>query len=318
MIASRWPNACASAIGTGRAEVADVEADEQVGQRPVLRRLDGRAGGWRRRSRRSPRARAPGPSRCVKMSPMSWMQPELEEEARRCARRSPRCPARRGTRSARSRRAIWTGTARSTQRVSLSPSSRTSVLAAGTGRSVGNAHGFERFGPVGQHRADDLGDHVAGLAHDDRVARPHVLGPHLVLVVQRGQADGGAADEHRLEQGERRGLAGAADRHVDVEQLGGALLGRELVGDRPARRPAGEAELAALARGRRPSRPRRRSRSRGRGGAAASARSTRAPRRGSAARVISGFTGRPDDREELERLVVAGEARDRPTTSPSW
>ena len=85
-------------------------------------------------------------------------------------------------------------------------------------------------------------------------------------------ADGRAADEHRLEHGERRGLAGAADRHHDVEQRGGALLGRELVGDGPPRRLRREAELARAAPGRRPSRPRRRSRSRGRGGAPASAR----------------------------------------------
>ena len=98
---------------------------------------------------------------------------------------------------------------------------------------------------LGQHRPDDLGDDVAGLAHDHRVAGAHVLGPHLVLVVQRGQADGGAADEHRLQHGEGRGPAGAADRHHDVEQ-GGALLGRELVGDRPPRRLGREAQLVAV------------------------------------------------------------------------
>ena len=42
------------------------------------------------------------------------------------------------------------------------------------------------------------------------------LAAHLVLVVQGGHADGGAADEHRLEHGEGRGLAGAADRHLDA------------------------------------------------------------------------------------------------------
>ena len=102
--------------------------------------------------------------------------------------------------------------------------------------------------PVGQHRADDLGDHVAGPAHDHRVARPHVLGPHLVLVVQ-GRL---ARRWRRRRTPARAGRTGVArpvrpDRHEDVEQLGGPLLGRELVGDRPPRRPAGEAELAAPA-----------------------------------------------------------------------
>ena len=149
---------------------------------------------------------------------------------------------------------------------------RTSGSCADTGTSSGTSTASSRFGPLGQHRADDLGDHVAGLAHDDGVAGAHVLGLHLVLVVQRRQPDGRAADEHRLEHGERRGLPGAADRHHDVVQHRGALLGRELVGDRPARRLRRGARARRAARGRRPSRRRRRSRSRGRGGAPASAR----------------------------------------------
>ena len=58
---------------------------------------------------------------------------------------------------------------------------------------------------LGEHRTDDLGDDVAGLAHDDGVADAHVLARHLVLVVQRREPDGGTADEHRLELRERRG-----------------------------------------------------------------------------------------------------------------
>ncbi len=98
-------------------------------------------------------------------------------------------------------------------------------------------------GPFGQHRADHLGDDVAGPPHDHGVAGADVLDRDLVLVVQGGLADVGAADEDRFELGEGRGPAGAAHRHLDVEQLGGPLLGRELVGDGPARRPAGEAKL---------------------------------------------------------------------------
>ena len=63
-------------------------------------------------------------------------------------------------------------------------------------------------------------------------------------VVQGRHLDRRAADEDRLHHAERRDPAGAADVDPDVEQLGGHLLGRVLVGDRPARRPAGRPEPA--------------------------------------------------------------------------
>ena len=98
----------------------------------------------------------------------------------------------------------WPGQSRLVQKVSLSPGRRTRGCRS-SGRSVGNFHRPARDAGPGrtEHRPDHLGDHVAGLAHHDRVARAHVLGPHLVLVVQGGQRHGGAADEHRLQHGER-------------------------------------------------------------------------------------------------------------------
>ena len=51
-----------------------------------------------------------------------------------------------------------------------------------------------------------------------------------------------AADIDRLEVGDRRQRAGAADLDQDVVQPRARLLGRELVGDRPARRAADEAQ----------------------------------------------------------------------------
>ena len=62
-----------------------------------------------------------------------------------------------------------------------------------------------------------------------------------------GERNGRATDEHRLEHGEGRRLSRASDRHHDLLEQGGALLGRELVGDRPPRRVRGGAELVALA-----------------------------------------------------------------------
>ena len=55
------------------------------------------------------------------------------------------------------------------------------------------------------------------------------------LTVEPGDLD-------RLHEGERRDPAGAPDVDLDVEQLGGGLLGRVLVGDGPARRPRCRAE----------------------------------------------------------------------------
>ena len=64
-----------------------------------------------------------------------------------------------------------------------------------------------------------------------------------VLVVQGRLAHDAARDARRLHDGERRRAAGASDRDDDVEQLRVDLLGRVLVGDRPARCAAGRAEL---------------------------------------------------------------------------
>ena len=85
-------------------------------------------------------------------------------------------------------------------------------------------------------RSDHLGDDVARLAHDDEVARAHVLCRDLVLVVQGGPARRWSLREDRFEAGEGSRPARPADRDHDVEQPGGALLGRELEGDGPPRR----------------------------------------------------------------------------------
>ena len=89
-------------------------------------------------------------------------------------------------------------------------------------------------GALLREHAHDFRDHVARAPDDHRVADHHVLAPDLVLVVQRGIGDGHAADEHRLEASHRRDGAGAPDLHVDADDFGRHLLGRELVGDGPA------------------------------------------------------------------------------------
>ena len=106
--------------------------------------------------------------------------------------------------------------------------------------------------PQAEHRPDDLGDHVAGLAQHDRVARPDVLALHLVGVVQGRPLDGRAGDPRRLHHPERRHPPGAAGVDLDRDQPGVDLLGRVLERDRPARRPRRRPEPTLQRRPRRP------------------------------------------------------------------
>ena len=75
-----------------------------------------------------------------------------------------------------------------------------------------------------------------------RVAFAHVEPRDLAGIVQRGVLHHDAADGDRLELGDRRERAGAADLDLDVLDDGGRLLGREFMRDRPARRARHEAE----------------------------------------------------------------------------
>ena len=60
--------------------------------------------------------------------------------------------------------------------------------------------------------------------------------------MKRGVGDGHAAHEHRPQPRDRGQHAGAADLHVDVEELGQCLLGLELVSECEARGPGDEAD----------------------------------------------------------------------------
>ena len=95
-------------------------------------------------------------------------------------------------------------------------------------------------------RADDLGDDVAGLLEDDPVADPDVLAPDLVEVVERRPRDGRAGDLGRRQVGDRRQRPRPPDVRHDVLEERLDLLGRELEGDRPARRPADHPEARLL------------------------------------------------------------------------
>ena len=91
--------------------------------------------------------------------------------------------------------------------------------------------------------ADDLGDHVAGAAHDHPVADANALPAHLEQVVQGRVRDRRSADEDRLELGHGRELAGAADLDLDRLERRRSFLRRVLLRHRPARLARLEAEL---------------------------------------------------------------------------
>src|SRR5208282_2811196 len=98
------------------------------------------------------------------------------------------------------------------------------------------------FGAV-LHYLQHVRDYFAGALDEDRITRVNIEPLDLVHVVQRGFHDGDAANLHRLENGEGREHARAADADEDVLDDGGFLVRGIFVGDRPARRLRREAEL---------------------------------------------------------------------------
>ena len=104
-------------------------------------------------------------------------------------------------------------------------------------RAVGALDGVRR-------RRDDLRDDVARAGDDDLVALADVLAAQVLLVVQRRELDGDAADVDRLERGERVQVAVLADVPEDVVQRRDLRGRRELPRDRPARVAADGPEAA--------------------------------------------------------------------------
>ena len=127
-----------------------------------------------------------------------------------------------------------------------------------TGQIFGNANGFASFGRLARSTSSTCGmtsparwmvtvspiAEIDGLALVVEAKRRAIAAEaaDVILVVERGVLDHDAADGDRLQARDRRERAGAADLDVDRQQLGGRLLGGELVGDRPARAAGAEAE----------------------------------------------------------------------------
>ena len=91
--------------------------------------------------------------------------------------------------------------------------------------------------------AQDLRDDLAALLYVHPVADLHAQALDLVLVVQRRARDHRARELHRREHGDRGERARATDLHDDVLDLRRGLPRGVLVGDGPARRFRGRAEL---------------------------------------------------------------------------
>ena len=157
------------------------------------------------------------------------------------------------------------------QRMSTSPSFAGASSVPHSGQCVGMTNSRSRAVAQVDHRAEHLGDDVAGLAQHDGVADQHALAPDLVRVVQGRHArrwsrrQTGSITANGVTRPVRPTLT-RMSRSLVVD-----LLRRVLVRDGPARRPAGAAEPALQRRSRRPSRRRRRSRARRRAGARRSA-----------------------------------------------
>ncbi len=174
----------------------------------------------------------------VAMSPRSSISPAV---------RSPRCSMSMAPREAKwtMRASTCAGHCRFGQRATASSSGRTSARPA---HGTVARHHEGAFGPVAQagDGGDHLGDHLARAPDHHRVANQHALAHHLLGVVQRGHRDRHAAHAHRLEHREGGDGAGAAHADLDVAQLGVLFLGRELVGDGPARELRRRAQLARI------------------------------------------------------------------------
>ena len=100
--------------------------------------------------------------------------------------------------------------------------------------------------PPLRQRPNHFRDDVAGLLQHDPVPYPQVLAPDLVQVVERGSSDGRAGHLRRAHVRHGRQRPGPADVRHDVLEDRLDLLGRELVGDRPARGARHHAEPLLL------------------------------------------------------------------------
>ena len=315
-IESRCPNVRARSGRSGAAEVADAEADQQVGERPLLRRLDRREQVGDRDLAEALELRAGLPCAGCRCRRRRATRPALAEAANTV--RSPRPSMSIAPRDGEVHdplAALGGAVDVDAERVALALG-RTSGLCSGHGHVVGNFHGFEPFG-----RSASTGSTTSGITSP--ALRTMTVSPgrtsfactwSSLCSVARPTVEPPTNTGSSI--GERRRLPGAADRHHDVARASSCVPRAGTCRRSPSAAPCDvEAELARAARGRRPSRPRRRSRRRGRGGAPASCSQNSYTSSSVSSVRISGFTGRPSvaQRRRASRwwLVNVGPALDR-------
>jgi len=103
---------------------------------------------------------------------------------------------------------------------------------AADGAFIGHPEFFFFFAVL--HYFQDVGDHFAGAFDQDRVSGVDAEALDFVHIMERGFRDGDAADLHRLENGEGREDAGAADADFNLLQDRRFLVSLIFVSDCPA------------------------------------------------------------------------------------
>ena len=108
--------------------------------------------------------------------------------------------------------------------------------------AVGHFEAAHFLGALGENRADDARNHVAGARDEHGIADADVVALDIVGVVQRRALDRHAADRDRFQHGVGIERSGAPDADHDVEKLRTRLARLELKGDRPTRIARDDAE----------------------------------------------------------------------------
>ena len=111
-----------------------------------------------------------------------------------------------------------------------------------SGHSLGHAESFARLPFLDDF--EDVGDDLAGALDEHGVVDVQTEAVDFVHVVERGAADGDAADLDGFQDGDGSERSGAADLEDDFIDDRGFLACGILVGDGPARGFRGEAEFA--------------------------------------------------------------------------
>ena len=91
----------------------------------------------------------------------------------------------------------------------------------------------------GNNRSDDLRDHIAGFAQDDKVTNENALAFDFACIVQGRPRNVRPRDENPLHDAVRGDASGASDLDSDIKEARVDFFGREFIGSRPPRSTRG-------------------------------------------------------------------------------